>query len=382
MDANLRRGRSQPIQALGFADHPLPDRSSDRRFRVALLGATGAVGQRFVQLLSSHPWFEVTALVASDRSAGKPYGDEVRWMLPTPPPPNLSALMIQPPSPDGLEADMVFSALDPAAALDLESSFREAGFLVVTNASSHRRDPEVPLVVPEINGSHLEMVSLQRARYGGAIVANPNCSTIGLCLALEPLRMAFGVKRVLATTLQALSGAGHPGISSLDALDNVLPQIPGEEEKLRCEPAKIFGEWRADQIIPWPGVVSAQCNRVAVRNGHLLSLSVELERTAEVEAVREAVASYRSPLSGLNLPSSPDRPVLLREEPGRPQPLLDRGASGGMAVTVGRLQECGVLDVRMVALVHNTIRGAAGGTILIAELLAARGLIGSQFRKR
>ncbi len=343
--------------------------------KVAVLGATGAVGQRFVQLLAEHPWFEVVALAASERSAGKPYREAVRWMLPGGIPDGVGEIQVVTPEPEKIEADLVFSGLDAAVAEHVEPRFRDAGFVVVSNAKSFRWRPCVPLVVPEINAEHLELVVSQKARYGGAIVTNPNCSTIGLTLSLEPLRRAFGVKQVLVTTLQALSGAGYPGVPSLDALDNVLPEIPGEEEKMEREPQKIFGTLRGGRIELAPLEISAQCNRVAVRDGHLVSVSVRLGRQASVEEVAQAFETFRSPLEGFNLPSAPSRPVVLERGFARPQPILDRERDRGMTVTVGRLRECAVLDYRYVALVHNTIRGAAGGTILIAEYLVAKGLV-------
>ncbi len=348
---------------------------ADRRLKVALLGATGMVGQRFVQLLQGHPWFELSALVASDRSAGKPYGEAVRWLLPGGVPEGAAGMRVRPLDPGGIEAAFAFSALDAATASEAELAFRAAGFAVISNASALRMDPEVPLVIPEVNADHLALLASQRARYGGAVAANPNCSTIGLCLSLEPLRRAFGLRRVLVTTLQALSGAGHPGVASLEALDNVLPEIAGEEAKLRAEPAKIFGRIEGGSVRPAELPLGAQCNRVPVRDGHLLSVSVELERQADIEEVRRAFASYRSPLAGRGLPSAPERPIVLEEGFARPQPLLDRDRSGGMAVTVGRLQPCPILGLRYAALVHNTIRGAAGGTLLIAEVMKAQGLL-------
>ncbi|MDZ7372921.1 MAG: aspartate-semialdehyde dehydrogenase [candidate division KSB1 bacterium] len=342
---------------------------------VAVLGATGAVGQRFVQLLATHPWFSVAAVTGSERSAGKRYGEAVRWLLPGPPPEAIAKLTVLPTTPEVVEPSLAFSALDAAAAEEVEAAFRAAGKTVVSNAKSHRWDPDVPLVVPEINGDHLALVQTQRPRYGGAIVTNPNCTTIGLCLALEPLRLRFGLRRVLVTSLQALSGAGYPGVASLDILDNVLPEIAGEEEKVENEPRKIFGRLTDGTVEPSSLSISAQCNRVASRDGHLLSVSVELGSRATLEDVRRAYMEYTSPLADLALPSAPARPVLFTEEFARPQPLLDRDAAGGMAVTVGRLKRCAVLEYRFVALVHNTIRGAAGGTILIAELMRARGLV-------
>jgi aspartate-semialdehyde dehydrogenase len=343
--------------------------------RIAVLGATGAVGQRFIQLLDGHPWFEVTTVMASERSVGKGYGEAVHWTLPGGMPPRVAKTKVLPPEPDQIEADLVFSALDADAAERVEPAFRDAGFVVLSNTKSFRQDPEVPLVIPEINSDHLQMVAAQRQRYGGAIVTNPNCSTIGLCLALEPLRRSFGIRQVLVTTLQAISGAGYPGIPSADILDNALPEIRGEEEKLESEPKKLFGRLNDGKVEVAELEVSAQCNRVAIRDGHLLSISIQLERPARLENLALAWDSYRSPLEAFDLPSAPPRPVAVAYGFARPQPLLDREKDGGMTVCVGRLKPCPVLDARFVALVHNTIRGAAGGTILIAELLVAQGMV-------
>jgi len=342
---------------------------------VAILGATGIVGQRFVQLLAVHPWFEVTTVAASAQSVGQRYGEAVHWLLPGPVPAAVAEMQVVPAAPEHVPEKLVFSALDAAAAAEVELRFRAAGRVVVSNAKSHRWDPEVPLHIPEVNADHLLLVERQKARYRGALVTNPNCTTIGLCLALEPLRRRFGLPRVAVTTLQALSGAGYPGVSSLQALDNVLPEIEGEEEKVEHEPRKIFGHLAPGGVELAEVAISAQCNRVAVRDGHLLSVSVELAEKASMHEVREAFVTYRSPLAELDLPSAPQRPVTLCEAFARPQPALDRDAGGGMAVTVGRLRPCPVLDFRFVALVHNTIRGAAGGTILIAELMLARGMV-------
>ena len=347
--------------------------ASDKR-KVAVLGATGAVGQRFVQLLAGHPWFELVAVAASDRSAGKPYGEATRWLLPGEMPAGAADLEVVPACPHAVGTDLVFSALDASVAEGVEGEFRSAGATVVSNAKNYRMHVDVPLVIPEVNGDHLALAARQRERFGGAIVANPNCSTIGLCLALEPLREAFGLKRVQVTSLQALSGAGYPGVPSGDILDNVLPEIAGEEDKLESEPAKIFGALGEGGVGRHPVTVSAQCNRVAVRDGHLLSISVELGRRVSPEDAGEIFDRYRSPLTELGLPSAPERPVVLQRGAGRPQPLLDRDRAGGMAVTVGRLRACPNLGLRFVALVHNTIRGAAGNTTLIAELMKAKGL--------
>ncbi len=342
------------------------------RIPVAVLGATGVVGQRMVQLLAAHPWFALTEVAASEQSAGRRYTDAARWHLPEACPPQVGQLEVMPCRPEEVKAPLVFSAVDAEAAREIEPAFRGAGRVVVSNARSHRWDPEVPLVIPEINAVHLELAARQLARYGGALVTNPNCTTIGLCLALEPLRLRFGLRRVMVTTMQALSGAGYPGVPALSIVDNVLPEIEGEEEKVESEPRKIFGRLSPAGIEPAELAISAQCNRVATRDGHLLSLSVELARKAALEEVRQAFLDYVSPLAGKGLPSAPARPVVFTGEPARPQPLLDRDAAGGMAVTVGRLRECPVLDFRFVALVHNTLRGAAGGTVLLGEVVAER----------
>ncbi len=359
----------------GTQEQVLVSEGEMRRQPVAVLGATGVVGQRFVQLLTNHPWFELATLAASEQSAGRRYGEVVHWILPGSVPAAVAQMEVVPASPEYVPERLVFSALDAAPATTLEAAFRAAGRVVVSNTKSHRWDPDVPLIIPEINAEHLALAERQMAHYGGAIVTNPNCTTIGLCLALEPLRRAFGVKQVVVTTLQALSGAGYPGVSSLEALDNVLTEIEGEEDKVESEPRKVLGRLAHDGVELAELAISAQCNRVPVRDGHLLSLAVELKEKASQEQVREALAAYQSPLTGLRLPSAPERPVHLVERFARPQPALDRDVEGGMAVTVGRLRPCPVLDLRYVALVHNTIRGAAGGTVLIAELMRARGLV-------
>ncbi len=344
------------------------------RRRVAVLGATGVVGQRLVRRLDGHPWFELVAVAASPRSVGRPYGEAARWLLPGAPPPAAAAMTLVAAAPNAIDAEMVLSALDSSAAAEVEPLLRAAGHTVVSNAAALRMEPDVPLVVPEVNPAHLELTAAQRRRWGGAVVTNPNCSTTGLVLALAPLERAFGLESVVITTLQALSGAGHPGVSSLDALGNVLPHIAGEEDKLEREPAKVLGALAGVEIRPHALRVSAQCNRVPVRDGHVLSVSVRLKRPADPDAARAAYAGFASAVAHLELPSAPARPVALANEANRPQPLLDLDAGAGMTVTVGRLQRCGVHDLRFVALVHNTERGAAGGTLLLAEAVTALGL--------
>ena len=346
--------------------------SADRRIPVAVLGATGAVGQRFVQLLDGHPWFRVAALAASERSAGQAYGKAARWFLPEPMPEWARGMEVVPcrPSPG---ARLAFSGLDASVAGEIEEEFARSGCAVVSNSRNHRMDPEVPLLVPEVNSDHLELVDAQKRRWrgGGFIVTNPNCSTVGLAMSVAPLDRAFGVKRLVVATLQAVSGAGYPGVPSVDILDNVIPHIGGEEEKMESETLKILGTAAA----PAAFGISAHCHRVHVSDGHTLAVSVETrERTSPEEAAR-VLREFRSPLSDLGLPSLPERAIEVRDEPDRPQPKHDRMAGKGMTVSVGRVRPCPVLGLKYVALVHNTIRGAAGAAILNAEVLKAKGYL-------
>ncbi|MBI4538122.1 MAG: aspartate-semialdehyde dehydrogenase [Gemmatimonadetes bacterium] len=348
-----------------------------RRMPVAVLGATGSVGQRLVSLLADHPWFEVAALTASDRSAGKRYGDAARWLLPDPPPARIADMAVLPTEP-ALEPRLVFSALDAGVAGPVEAELARQGHVVVSNARSHRLDADVPLLVPEVNADHLCLVAQQP--YGsGAIVTNPNCSTIGLTLALGPLVDAFGLERVHVVTLQAVSGAGYPGISSLDMVDNVVPFIAGEEEKLEVETLKVLGTVRDGSAGPHvaaaPFRVSAQCNRVPVLDGHLECVSVTLARDAALDAIRGAWEAFCGEPQALELPSAPRRPVHYVDGNDRPQPRLDRDVERGMAVAVGRLRPCPLFGHKFILVTHNTVRGAAGGAILCAELAVARGLV-------
>ena len=343
------------------------------RLRVGILGATGAVGQKLVSLLSGHPWFEVRRLAASTRSAGLPYRDAVRWLEPVPLPAWAGGLPVEEVRP-WKEVDLVFSALDAATAERVEPAFVAGGIPVLSNARSFRMEPDVPLLVPEVNPHHLDLLESRQARKG-ILVTNPNCSTTGLVMALKPLADAFPLRKVLVTTLQAVSGAGYPGVPSLDALGNVLPHIPGEEEKLETEPLKILGRVRAGRIEPAPLQVSAQANRVPVLEGHLLSVSVGFAHPVDPRDVEAAFEAFRSPLVGLGLPSAPQRPLLLLTGPDAPQPRLHAGLGGGMTTSVGRVRRCPVLDVRFLVLVHNTVRGAAGGAILNGELLVVRELL-------
>ncbi len=349
-----------------------------RRLPVALLGATGSVGQRFVALLADHPWFEIVALCASDRSAGRLYAESARWLQTSPLPASAASMRVLPADPARLpDCPLVFSALDAAVAGEIESAFAGDGRLVVSNSRNHRLEPAVPLVVPEVNADHLELIEVQRRDNpsGGAIVTNPNCSTIGLVLALKPLQDAFGLRAANVVTLQAVSGAGLPGIPSFEILDNVVPHIAGEEEKLEVETGKILGRLGERAIERCPIVISAQCNRVPVIDGHTLCVSVGLEREAAPAAVRDALESFRGEPQALGLPSAPARPVHFLDAPSGPQPRLHRDNDRGMAATVGRLRPCPLLDYKFVVLSHNTLRGAAGGALLLAELVAARGFV-------
>src|SRR5947209_8075777 len=344
------------------------------KIRVGILGATGAVGQRFLQLLERHSQFTVTALAASDRSQGRPYAEACTWRLPGDVPPTAAALVVQAPEPP-LACDLVFSSLPSDVAGPVETRFARAGYRVVTNSSPHRMDDAVPLLIPEVNPDQLALLDACKATGGGFIVANPNCSTVMIALALAPLADRFGVAAVAVTTLQAISGAGYPGVASLDITDNVVPFIAEEEEKIERETRKILGSLEAGRVTPAPFAVSAQCHRVNVVDGHMAAVRVQLGRGADPAELRDAFASFTALPQELRLPTAPERPILVRDEPDRPQPRLDRDAGRGMSVTVGRIARDAVLGHRFVVLSHNTIRGAAGAAILNAELLVARGYI-------
>jgi aspartate-semialdehyde dehydrogenase len=344
------------------------------KLRVAILGATGMVGQRFIQLLEDHPQFELTAIAASDRSQGKRYADACTWRVGGTVPAQVRSMQVQSIVPP-LDCDLVFSSLPGDIARETEGAFATAGYPVISNSSAFRMDEDVPLLIPEVNHEHLALIDKQRARYpsGGFIVTNPNCSTIMLALALAPLHAAFKVESAIATTLQALSGAGYPGVASLDILDNVLPYIGGEEEKIETETKKILGRVKDAQIEHASMGVSAQCNRVNVTDGHMAAVRVKLAAKPSLDQLRASFESFRSLPQELKLYSAPEHPIEFLPEQDRPQPKLDRDRGKGMTVTVGRLATDAVLDYRFVALSHNTIRGAAGAAILNAELLLAQG---------
>jgi len=347
-----------------------------KKYRVGILGATGMVGQRFIQLLANHPQFEVSALAASDRSQGKPYYEACAWRLSGHAPETIRSMRVQAPTPP-IDCDLVFSSLPGDIARATEQSFAEAGYPVISNSSAFRMDDDVPLLIPEINHDHLGLLDQQRKRYSdrGFIVTNPNCSTIMLALALAPLHLNFGVEATIATTLQALSGAGYPGVASLDILDNVLPYIGGEEEKIETETKRILGRFNDGRVDHDPMAVSAQCHRVNVMDGHMAAVRVKLRRRVRIEEVREALKAFRSVPQDLRLHSAPETVIQVLDQPDRPQPKLDRDAGRGMTLTVGRLLPDSVLDYRFVVLSHNTIRGAAGAAILNAELLIAKGYL-------
>jgi len=347
------------------------------KIKVGILGATGVVGQRLVSLLADHPWFELTELAASDRSSGETYGVVTRWQLPIDMPERVRELRVKECLPE-LDCQLVFSALPAEIAQRVEIEFARAGYVVCSNASAHRLDSDVPLVIPEVNPDHLEMIPHQRRKRGfdkGFIVTNPNCSTIHLVLALKPLMDSFGIKQVMVTTLQAISGAGYPGLPSLEILDNVIPYINHEEEKLETETKKLLGHLHHTVFIPAAIEISAQCNRVPTQDGHLECVSLALEGKPSLEELRSALASFTALPQAMRLPSAPEHPIIVREEIDRPQPRLDRDAERGMASVVGRIRKCPILGYKMVILGHNTIRGAAGAALLNAELLVARGFV-------
>ena len=348
----------------------------NKRIGVAVLGATGMVGQYFVNLTANHPWFELKAVVASDRSAGKSYADACRWLVSADVPDAVRDLTVQPLGAE-LDAHIVFSALPSDVAGEVEAEYAKRGHFVFSNASSHRMDPLVPLLIPEVNHEHSAILREQRRQKGwsGFIVTNPNCCAAVLVTALDPLHKAFGLEKVMVTTLQAVSGAGYPGLPSLDILDNAIPYIGGEEPKLESEPLKMLGRYADNEIHSARFIMSAHCNRVATRDGHLECVSAALSSPATLDDVAEAFRSYTSLPQELGLPTAPEHPVILRTEPNRPQTRLDRDAGNGMSVSVGRIRECPILGVKFVALGSNIMRGAAGGSVLNAELLKAQGML-------
>jgi aspartate-semialdehyde dehydrogenase len=345
------------------------------RIPVGILGATGMVGQEFVNFLRDHPWFELTWLGASDRSAGKPYREATTWRLGGETPAYVRDTIVSDSVPKGAPK-LVFSAMDASVATEIEQAFAKAGHVIVSNSRNHRMDADVPLLVPEANASHLGIIrEQQRARgWSGTIVTNPNCSTITLVMALAPLRQ-FGIRKVMVTTMQAVSGAGYPGVASLDILGNVVPFIGGEEPKMESETQKILGDFTGAKIEPLNARVSASCNRVPVVDGHTICVSVEFEKKPTEQEIIAALNGFRGVPQQKHLPSAPAQPVIYMEQADRPQPRRDVERENGMAVFVGRLRNCPVLNYKFVALGHNTVRGAAGAAVLNAELMKVQGLL-------
>jgi aspartate-semialdehyde dehydrogenase len=342
------------------------------KIKVAVLGATGSVGQKFIQLLEDHPYFELYELGASDRSAGKKYKDAVNWFMTSPIPEGIGDLIVKNCEPP-FESRIVFSGLDSSVAGEIEENFAKAGYIVVSNSRNHRFDPDVPLLIPEVNGDHLQLLSIQK--YSGTIVTNPNCSTIGMVMALKPLFDNFGLESVNVVTMQALSGAGYPGVSGLDSTDNVIPFISGEEEKLETEPLKILGKFNGSGIDLTDIKISASTNRVPVLDGHTESIQVKLKSKATKEDILKVWKEFSTEPQALMLPFAPIKPIHYFTEDRYPQPRLHRNIDKGMATSVGRLRECNIFDYKFTVLSHNTVRGAAGGAILCAELMVKKGLI-------
>jgi aspartate-semialdehyde dehydrogenase len=351
-----------------------------KKWRAGVIGATGLVGQRLVNLLADHPWFELTEVAASERSSGKSYAEAACWHLDAPIPAATRDLVVKGLDPS-LDCDFVFSALDSSVAGSAEEDFARAGYPVVSNSKNHRMDPDVPLLIPEVNAAHLDAIPLQqklRGYDGGFIVTNPNCSTAGLVLVLKPLADAFGLEKIFVVTLQAVSGAGYPGVASMDIHGNVVPFISGEEEKMESEPQKLLGKWDGARFVDAGLGLSAHCNRVPVLDGHLECVSLSLKKIASLEEVREVLRNFEVSAELASLPSAVRHPVVVLDEENRPQPRRDVNAGNGMAAVVGRVRECPLLDVKLTLLSHNLVRGAAGAALLNAELLAARGLFKSR----
>ncbi|MDX9850465.1 MAG: aspartate-semialdehyde dehydrogenase [Anaerolineaceae bacterium] len=343
---------------------------------VSILGATGAVGQRFVEMLVQHPYFEIVSLTGSERSAGKAYGEACRWVLSGSIPEQVQHLKIQPTS-THLPGQVAFSALPAAIAREWEPQLAAVGYAVCSNASALRQTPGVPLLIPEINYDHLDMIPLQQSELGwkGLAVTSPNCTTNGIAMTLKPLDDAFGVEAVFVSTMQAISGAGYPGLASLDIQDNVIPFINGEEEKIQTETNLLLGKMLAGRRVNAQIQVSAHANRVPVLDGHTIALSIKFRSKPSVEDAMQVLEDFRGPAEVQQMPTAPERPILVRRDPDRPQPRRDRDAGNGMSVSVGRIRPCNLFDLRMVTVVHNTVRGAAGGSVLNAELLYAKGLL-------
>src|SRR5260221_5893297 len=348
-----------------------------KKWKAGVLGATGVVGQRLVQMLGDHPWFDLTEVAASERSSGRAYSEAVSWHLDTPIPESARNLVVKGLDPS-LDCDFVLSALDSSVAGSAEEDFARAGYPVVSNSRNHRMDPDVPLLIPEVNAAHLDAIPRQQKNHGydtGFIVSNPNCSTAGLVLVLKPLAEAFGLEKIFVVTLQAISGAGYPGVPPMDVQGNVIPFISGDEEKMEAEPQKLLGKWDGSRFVDAGLGISAHCNRVPVVDGHLECVSIGLKKIASLEEVREALRAFEVGAELASLPTAVKNPVVVLDEENRPQPRRDANAGHGMAAVVGRVRECPLLDVKLTLLSHNLVRGAAGAALLNAELLAARGFL-------
>jgi len=343
---------------------------------VGVLGATGAVGQKFIKLLEAHPWFEVTEVAASERTSGKLYGDAVSWKQVTPIPEGVKALEVKPCKPD-LKCRIVFSGLDANVAGPIEEDFARAGYIVLSNSKNHRLDEDVPLVIPEVNPDHLGLIPVQRKnrQSNGYMVTNANCTTMFLAMALGPIHKAFQIEKVFMVSMQAVSGAGYPGVPSLDILGNVIPYIGGEEEKVEIETRKILGTFNGRTVDLADFPVSAQCNRVAVEDGHTESVSIKLAKKTSPAEIADLLRNYAGVPQQLNLPSAPEKPYIVMDAQDRPQPRFDVNLGKGMATCIGRIRPCSILDFKLTLMGHNTVRGAAGASILNAELLKAQGLL-------
>ena len=383
LDGSQQDSKGQMPLRQNTAEKALPGdcvQPLEKKWRAGVLGATGLVGQRIVKLLSSHPWFELTEVAASERSSGKRYSEAVRWHLDEPIPENARDLIVKDLDPT-LDCDFVFSALDSSVAGGAEEDFARAGYPVVSNSKNHRMDAYVPLLIPEVNAAHLEAIPTQQKKCGyerGFIVTNPNCSTAGLVLVLKPLADAFGLEKVFAVTLQAVSGAGYPGVATMDIQGNVIPFISGEEEKMETEPQKLLGKWDGSRFVDAGVGLTAHCNRVPVLDGHLECVSIGLKKIASLREVQEALRNFEVDAELAALPSALRHPIVVVDEENRPQPRRDVDAGGGMAAVVGRVRECPLLDVKLTLLSHNLVRGAAGAAVMNAELLAARGFFKSR----
>ncbi len=342
--------------------------------KVGILGATGNVGQRFIQQLAGHPWFEITALAASERSAGKPYEQVAKWRLDTDLPEEVKGLTVVPTRPEAVDADIVFSALPAEEAIKIEADFAKAGFIVSSNASSYRMEKDIPLVIPEVNPEHLGLIDIQKKKrkWDGAIVTNPNCSTIMMVVTLKPL-MKFGLENIHVSTMQAVSGAGYEGVPSMAITDNVIPYIGSEEGKMETESLKLLGDFDGKQVKDAPFWVSAACHRVGVLDGHTMSVWARFNKKVTPEKIKDAMLKFDPKLS--DLPTSPKKAIIVREEPDRPQPRMDRNQGNGMSISVGRIRAGKADSIQYVCMGHNTIRGAAGASVLNAELLKKKGYI-------